>query len=198
MNYFTYNKDGQVVRRMVKPGVYAYYDTVIYLSNDHIVMEEMTTDPNYQSHLWKRELFLELGMVKWKVYYIPDNGGVRQDTVEYIYDAGGKLARRWDHSEVGLMSELTYDVNRNLEKVTSYFKNNRTGEIYPSKWEETFTGYDKVANPLRGSALWDDFLYRSLSGNNFAGYQYGLNGGVQGSFTWQLQYKANGQIDYSR
>jgi hypothetical protein len=203
MNYFEYDLLGRPVKRWLGRGFYTNWDTVIYPSAGHVILLARGDDPQFNVQMQKREIILEGGRIKWKLYYIPNNGSGNPvtDTVEYFYRAGLLTMTKGHFDWADLESDFTYNSSGNLEAVTSFFRINRTGVATDYGWEERFGRYDNASNPLQGVSFWDDLLYRSLSNNNFNDYlfRYGTIGGPGwGGNGWALHYKPNGTVDYSQ
>lgn len=128
----------------------------------------------------------------------------------YSYDATGKLVEiltqmpnlpyiPTDPTDYILtyIEKFTYDNSGNLQKAVTIERRNNV-DIYIMEQIE-FSNFDTVENPFRGLGIFEDYLYLSLSKNNFQKrkiQQFNEAGQLSSLYelTWTNQYEPNGNL----
>lgn len=161
------------------------FDTVMYAGN-HILIQTISREPGYTPSANQRDFTIANGRIQQLATV--------SDTTTYYY-SGNRLSRTERVLGYNVFRKtFSYDGNGNLTQVNSTRFNTWDSSTVALK-TENFSGFDAVANPLHGFGLWDDLLYRSLSTNNFSGYEY-IQGTAGGRGTMELTYTSDGKIDY--
>jgi|GEM_PF-2056482 len=173
------------------------YDTVVYNGN-HITITTHYNGTDLVMAPNQRDIELENGRIKWRAK--------GRDTVYYYYGSDNRITRTESRNTmVKKVRTFEFDSHGNLNKTTRTTTDLEDNTVTIQE-EETFTGYDTKANPLKNLWQWDDLYYRSLSANNFTGYSYKenvfQNGKIVSVNTQQtnitLYYTTNGQLDCTR
>lgn len=182
------------------------FDTITYEANKvHVYPLDYTLDVYHFSRAPRYTYVLANGKPMYRSYFFSSSGHSGYDTLFYHYNNRGqltKLYRNRIHAHVQNSAEsiFTYNQQGNLINViTQRVAYSRGILVFTFRDEEYFESYDNAENPLSQFWLWDDFLYRSLSKNNFAKYIYkGFDDNLLVDFKVieiPLTYDANGRLN---
>jgi hypothetical protein len=205
--YFQHSNNNKLTKRIggsVSDVITNYtngiYDTVEYISQDHILLFTINTNPVFNIPPSKREIFLVDGYIQRKITYDNWHPTPSSDTIDYYYDVQNRLCKTKQsfNTEVWFR-DYQYDNRGNLQKIIGKDSSRTAFNRIFAATEEDFGGYDNKKNPLKGTTcLWQDLLYRTLSTNNFTNYIYRDDVGNTTYNAWTLSYNANGEADFTK
>lgn len=168
------------------------YDTLIYSGNQIIIRTYSENPQRVYAGLNERHISLD-GNGRMIRQIVP----AATDTTDYQYDSKGRLkgsCRRYYTTGVDTVSY--YYTGSNLDSLVRkvyQFSNLMVKDV------ESFSGYDRSANPVRNMSYFSETFNRSLSANNYTFYRFqrfAPNGILGDSYTrsWTLTYDAEGNV----